>query len=116
MNITKEIIEKTNYSYSKLAKIININRFKISDYFNDKKKPTPEDEEKLKEFLKNLERRNVPLEERNKKVWLACNTKGHFGCLVTEKNKKIALDNNMKCPICGSFLILKSRSNNEKSN
>ena len=151
MNIVKQIIDKTGFSYSKLANETNINRFKISDYFNNKRDPSPEDKEVLTKYLSSLEPKkiedkkegsnekdniiNINIKKERKKRsskyteeerkerrkldndrgWLCCEKK-HFGCLVTRKNQKVALDNEMKCPICGSKLILKSRRKNEENN
>lgn len=51
----------------------------------------------------------------NDRAWLTCEKK-HFGCVVTRRNQKIALDNEIKCPICNSKLVLKTRRKNDKDN
>lgn len=131
MNIIEQIIDKTGFSYSKIARETNINRFKISDYRNNKQDLSINDREILTKYLSSLqpqEKENIieeniiinnDIQTKKKKLsndrgWLCCENK-HFGCLVTRKNQKIALDNEMKCPICNSKLILKTRRKNEQN-
>lgn len=47
-------------------------------------------------------------QEQNKRVWLSCEKKGHFGCMVPSRYLvREGVREKLRCPICGEILKLK---------
>jgi len=84
---------------------------KVVSKVNTKKVNTnvKKEEVKVEEKIINLDDQKVlKKKEQNKRVWLSCEKKGHFGCMVPSRYlEREGIREKLRCPICNEILKLK---------
>ena len=53
-------------------------------------------------------------QEQNKRIWLSCESKGHFGCMVPKRYlDRDGVKEKLLCPVCGKQLKYKNEMETE---
>ncbi len=52
------------------------------------------------EVLKKEEEKRLKKQEQNKRVWMSCEVKGHFGCMIPNRYINEMTKDKLVCPIC----------------
>ena len=63
---------------------------------------------------KKIEAKIAKKKEQNTRIWLSCESKGHFGCMVPKRYlDRAGVKEKLVCPVCGKPLKLKSEQEEE---
>ena len=62
---------------------------------------------------KKIEAKIAKKKEQNTRIWLSCESKGHFGCMVPKRYlDRAGVKEKLICPVCGK--LLKSKDEQEE--
>ena len=60
------------------------------------------------------EQKLLKKQEQNKRVWMSCEMKGHFGCMVPARYlERQGVREKFVCPICGRMMKSKDENHND---
>ena len=69
-----------------------------------------------KEIVNNekIEAKIAKKKEQNTRIWLSCESKGHFGCMVPKRYlDRAGVKEKLVCPVCGKPLKSKGEQEEE---
>ena len=69
-----------------------------------------------KEIVNNekIEAKIAKKKEQNTRIWLSCESKGHFGCMVPKRYlDRAGVKEKLVCPVCGKPLKSKDEQEEE---
>ena len=63
---------------------------------------------------KEIEAKIAKKKEQNARIWLSCESKGHFGCMVPKRYlDRAGVKEKLVCPVCGKPLKSKDEQEEE---